>query len=316
MTVTYPSKIERDVARSSEGEDGKTTPRRVLVVRNPTAGRRRHGYYRAVLRVLEAMGCVVACRDTMQSGDAERIAAEIDGNDYDVIAIAGGDGTINEALNGLRADSPALAVIPLGTANVLALELGLPKNPAELATIIAEGRPMPIRLGRLNERRFVMMAGAGFDARVVAGVTTAFKRLAGKAAYVWRSIVELLRYQDVDYSVEVDGTSYHAASVVVANGRHYGGPFMIAPEADLCVDSFEVCLFERGGRFNAMRYGLGLITHRIHKMNGLKIVRGKSITILGPLAEPIQVDGDIFGQLPASITLDPDPVAILVPSRG
>ena len=313
MTVTYPTTIGRDLARSSPG--GQSARRRVLVIRNPIAGRRRHGLYRTVLATLERMGCAVTCHDTMQSGDAEKMTAEIDGNDYDVIVIAGGDGTINEALNGLRADSPPLAFIPLGTANVLALELGLPTDPAGLATIIAGGRPMPIRLGRLNERRFVMMAGVGFDARVVAGVTTRFKRLAGKGAYVWRSTVELVRYRDADYAVEVDGTGYHAASVVVANGRYYGGPFMIAPEADLCADSFEVCLFERGGRLNAIRYAIGLVIHRIHRMDGLRIVRGTSLTILGPLAEPIQIDGDISGQLPARIELDPEPVRMLVPAR-
>lgn len=285
-----------------------------MVVRNPTAGRRRHGYYRRIIDALEATGCTVSCHDTMRSGDAEKIAAEVDGTDCDVLVIAGGDGTINEALNGLRADSPPLGVIPLGTANVLALELGLSTEPAAIAAVIAGGRPVSIRLGRLNGRRFVMMAGVGFDARVVAGVTTRFKRLAGKGAYVWRTVVELVRYQDAAYAAEIDGVGYRAASVVVANGRYYGGPFMIAPEADLCADSFEVCLFESGGRFNAIRYGLGLLTRRIHKMDGLRIVRGRSITILGPLAEPIQIDGDMFGQLPASIELDSDPVSVLLPA--
>ena len=172
-----------------------TLPKAVLLIRNPIAGRRRRGLVDAVVRQVRAEGWTVDLVDTEAVGDARRLAETCDATRYAVIAVAGGDGTINEVVNGLARrgeGGPALAIVPLGTANVLAHELGLSFKATAIAQTMVAGRALLVRPGEACNggapRCFSLMAGAGFDAKVVAGVTALLKRRFGRGAYVWRSI--------------------------------------------------------------------------------------------------------------------------------
>src|SRR5689334_11122525 len=204
-----------------------TQPKAVLLIRNPIAGRRRQDLVDAVVRQLEAEGWAVEMVDTAAAGDARRLAESHEVDRYAVIAVAGGDGTVNEVVNGLAArgeSAPPLAIVPLGTANVLAHELGLAASATAVARTIMSGRAVLVHPGQASgegdPRCFSLMAGAGFDAKVVAGVSAGLKRRLGKAAYVWRSLIEARRYRPVRYAVEIDGERYEAASVIVTRGRH------------------------------------------------------------------------------------------------
>ena len=176
-----------------------TQPKAILLIRNPIAGRRRRGLVDAVVRQVQTLGWTVDLVDTEAVGDARRLAETCDAARYAVIAVAGGDGTINEVVNGLahRADAPALAIVPLGTANVLAHELGLSFKAAAIARTMVAGRALLVRPGEACNggapRCFSLMAGAGFDAKVVAGVSAPLKRRFGRGAYVWRSMIETRR---------------------------------------------------------------------------------------------------------------------------
>ncbi len=159
----------------------------MLVIHNPTAGRRRLRRLRAILLHLAKAGCEATVRPTAARGDAETLARQAAAEGWDVVAVAGGDGTINEAVNGLYGSRVPLAVIPLGTANVVAAELCMPLDPAAIAEVIAGSTVQDIYLGTANGRRFVMMAGVGFDARVVEAIPARVKRALGKGAYVLMS---------------------------------------------------------------------------------------------------------------------------------
>ena len=202
-----------------------TQPKAILLIRNPIAGRRRRGLVDAVVHQVQTQGWTVDLVDTEAVGDARRLAETCDAARYAVIAVAGGDGTINEVVNGLahRADAPALAIVPLGTANVLAHELGLSFKAAAIARTMVAGRALLVRPGEACNggapRCFSLMAGAGFDAKVVAGVSAPLKRRFGRGAYVWRSMIETRRYRPVRYAVEIDGVRHEAASVIVTRGR-------------------------------------------------------------------------------------------------
>ena len=139
-----------------------TAPRNALVIFNPTAGGRRRARLDRVLAHMRALGAVVTLHETTARGDAERTAREAPADVHDVIVAAGGDGTINEVINGLAGRRMPLGIIPLGTANVLAAELDLPQDIDGLARTIALGRTSPVNLGEVNGRRFVMMAGVCF----------------------------------------------------------------------------------------------------------------------------------------------------------
>ena len=303
-----------------------TPPKSILLIRNPIAGRRRRGLVEDVVRRVQPEGWTVDLVDTEAAGDARRLAETCDASRYAVIAVAGGDGTINEVVNGLarRSDGgPALALVPLGTANVLAHELGLRATAKMVAQTMIAGRELLVRPGEATgsglPRHFSLMAGAGFDAKVVAGVSAPLKRRLGKAAYVWRSMIETRRYRPVRYAVEVDGAAYEAASVIVTRSRLYAGPYVVAPAATLGEPLLHVCLFERWGRSQTLRFGLALLMGRLPKTVGYRVIAGRDvkISVLSDAGErrsqPVQIDGDNALTLPISIGLAPGSVRMLQP---
>lgn len=300
--------------------------RRFLVIRNPTAGRRHPGVLDQVLAIVRRGGLAAEIVDTTARGDAERLARDADAGRYDGIVVAGGDGTINEAVNGLMAradDDLTLGIIALGTANVLAREIGVGTRTEVMARTLSGGNATPVAVGRLNDGRgvqshFLLMVGAGFDAHVVAGVDAELKRRLGKGAYVWRSLVEMLRYRDRRYRVEIDGQQHVAASVVVSNGRLYAGPYVVAPAADLRRASLSVCLFERGGRWQVARYGAALVSGRLPRAAGYRVVEAAAVRIdmVNGAAdvEPVQVDGDhAAAVLPLTVGIAPRRLRLLMP---
>lgn len=297
----------------------KTRPPRVLVIYNPTAGRRRKRKLDAVLKRLRAAGCELLLRETRARGDAERLAREARREGPDIVAAAGGDGTASEAVNGLAGSRLPLAFIPLGTANVLALEIGLKTRPDAVARAIAAGKRRTIHVGRIvskgkqrASRRFVMFAGMGYDAYIVENIDPALKRGTGKGAYVWQAVRGAMTEKWPRRRVVIDGKEFRAASVIVCNGKYYAGPFAVAPEGRLEDPFLHACVVPRLGFWWALRYGFGLLTSLISKDPSARVVRAKRILIEGEGA-PIQGDGDLAARLPAEISVDPEPLDIIVP---
>jgi diacylglycerol kinase family enzyme len=205
-------------------------------------------------------------------------------------------------------------VLPFGTANVLAHEIGLGSDEAGITDAAAAGRPTEIYLGQANGRRFLLMAGVGFDAAVVAGVGSALKRRFGKGAYVWRMFVELLRYDFPPFTVTIDGAAHPCASAIVAKGHFYGGRFVCAPDAKLTDPDFQVCLFLSAGRLAVLRYAVALGMGRLHKLSDVKLLRGRDIRIDGPVGSPVQGDGDIIATLPATLSIVSNPITVMYPA--
>jgi diacylglycerol kinase (ATP) len=293
----------------------KTATRRLLIIFNPAAGWRRRQRLAPVLTQLRQHGCEFALRETQAPGDAEHFAATVDPDAFDVVVAAGGDGTVNETINGLARSGLPLAVIPLGTANVLAAEMGLRTEPAEVARCVALGEPRPIALGAANGRRFILMAGAGFDAYVVADVSVPMKRWLGKGAYGLAILRQLLVFTYPRYEVLTDNTLRHAASVIVTNSRFYGGRFVCAPAASLESDTLQVCLFERAGRLATICYALALFAGRLPRLSSYRLIEARRIEIRGRPGEPMQVDGDGIGRLNAAIEVLPKALDLIFPPQ-
>ncbi len=296
------------------GGDAAIEVRRLLVIHNPTAGGRRARRLRAVVSRLEARGLSVTVRPTGKRGDAEAFAREADPAAVDAVIAAGGDGTINEVINGLAVHAAAglplpLGIVPMGTANVLATELGLGMDAERIAAAIAGGQRTMIWPALANGRVFSLMAGVGLDARVVERVDPRVKRLIGKGAYVAETLVQLATRPDHRYRVTLDdGESQEVASVIVAKGHFYGGRFICAPDARLTEPELHVCLFPRGGRLNALRYVWGVTAGRLARFPEYRVVTAKRVRIEGPagdglFADAVQGDGDVLARLPVEIAL-------------
>jgi diacylglycerol kinase (ATP) len=290
-------------------------PRRLLVIYNPAAGRKPGRRLAEVLAHLHGLGSTVVLRETAARGDAEAIARAADPAEFDAVAAAGGDGTINEIVNGLATSALPLVVLPLGTGNVLANELGLPRDARRLAELAAFGEAAPIWTGQIGSRHFVMMAGIGFDAAVVAGLDEALKRRIGKLAFVREILVQLWRYDGPRYRIVCDGVEHEVASAVVAKGHFYAGRFVLAPAARIDDSALHVVLFRRSGRGAALLYlaamGLGLA----HRLPSVTIMRTTELTFLGPPGLPVEGDGDILAHLPVTVRVSDQPLRVVRPAR-
>src|SRR5699024_7103606 len=209
-------------------------------------------------------------------------------------------------------DSFRLALIPMGTTNVLAYELGIKRKNA-IATLL-NGKEKLIYPSRLNGNRFLLMAGIGYDAWVVDRVNLNLKRRMGKLAYVVSMLKQLPYFGRKQYRLIIDGTTYTAHSTIITNGRFYGGSFLLSRQAYLRTNTMSVLLLN-GKHMGSLRLCLlGLPFGLMEKWPGGVSVAGKQIHVemLSPLPqEPVQADGDIRGQFPATITLEASPLRVL-----
>ena len=287
---------------------------RLLVIYNPIAGRRRQRFLSRVIEAMERRGASIRLEPTNARGHAEAMAraAAADGG-ADRLVVAGGDGTINEALNGLAGSALPLAIVPLGTANVLAHELGLGSSARAVADAALDGWPRAVSLGTVNGRRFSMMAGTGFDAHVVRDVSTRLKRAIGKGAYALETFRQLFAFGARTYEAVVDGVPHRAASVLVCNGHYYGGKFVAAPDARLDRPGFQVVLFLDPGPRATLGYMAALAAGTLHRHSRVKVLSANRVEIAGPAGEPVQGDGDVIVHLPAIFESLPDAARLVGP---
>jgi YegS/Rv2252/BmrU family lipid kinase len=287
----------------------------MIVIFNPAAGNRRVHRLWQVLDILHATGIRVTLQETTHGGHASAIAAEAAANGARLIVAAGGDGTIAEVAAGLAGTSAKLGVIPLGTANVLAQELGLPFRARDIAACLAFGRTRAlwpgIATGASGTRLFVQMVGVGLDAQVVHHIPRGFKRLLGRNAYVAQTLREMLRYSYKPIRLTVDGEPMQAGSVVITKGRFYAGAYKLAPDARPGEPGFSVALFGGAGPGAALMYGAALVMNRLPRAPGMRLLRASHVEIFGEGAA--QADGDPAGAGPLMVRDASGPLAVVVP---
>lgn len=283
------------------------------IIHNPRAAAKRAGRFIAVLASLEAAGHRFEIVATAKAGDAAAFARATTRDKADVLVVAGGDGTVNDALQGIGPDAPPLGLLPLGTANVLAHEVGIGTDPGQIADCLMHGEVLPVRPGEVNGHRFMMMAGVGLDAQVVSDLRRGVKSRFGKAAYLIEVTRTLRRWPGNDISLTADGASHRGATVVVSRGKRYGGSFILAPQGDIAAPTFQVTLFPSGrpvsvfARFVAIPLGL------LHRLRLVRQFETDTIEIEGPAGDPVQADGDIVAALPVRIALSRDTIDLCVP---
>jgi YegS/Rv2252/BmrU family lipid kinase len=291
--------------------------RRILAIYNPTAGRRARDRFERFGAALTRLGAAVTVAETKAPLHAKSLAESADPSRFDAIAVAGGDGTINEAVNGIVHSGLPLAILPLGTANVLANELGLPHAPEALAEIAALSParaivPAEIITAERNEPwRFLLMAGIGFDAEVVAHLNLKLKRKVGKIAYALGSLQQLARLDRRLFEARVDGKLERPASLVVARAHFYGGRFVLAPAAQLDRPALHAVLFPGASRLATLRYMAAVVTGTLQRQGDVEVREVRAIELAGPEGAPVQIDGDVRAHLPASIRLAAAPLALI-----
>lgn len=288
---------------------------RILVIGNPIAGGGRARRLIGTLRdILRRRGHETEVYLTTAAGDARSRAAALEPGCEAVIA-CGGDGTLNEVLNGLPDPSAVpLGFLPAGTANVTARELGLGRRPETLADIIDAGRTRRIDMGIANGRRFLMVASTGFDAMVVEEIARRRKGPLGFARYVRPILAVMRRYRPPRIEVRVDGgTPIEGALAIVSNSPHYAGILTVSDRARCDSGALDVCVFLRASIPDICRLGAAALAGRLGRARGVVHLRGSSIDIASTAPTPIEVDGDWCGSTPLLIEAVPGAVTVLAP---
>src|SRR5689334_6598572 len=225
------------------------SPRKAILISNPKTGRyaSRRRPVQELAAQLESLGIKIDLKLTQRPGDATEIAARAASNGTSDVIVAGGDGTINEAIQGLGGTTARLGIIPRGTANVLARELGLPLDEEQAVAVIAQGKSRKIYLGLMTDettnqsRYFVLMAGIGLDASVVGRVQPSLKKRIGKGAFWISGLSHLATWNPQPFTLEINGDQYKATFAAIGKAARYGGDLAITPGARLDQPDFEVC---------------------------------------------------------------------------
>lgn len=295
--------------------------RKVTLISNPKTGRygsRRVRPIQELASQLESAGVAVELKLTSGPGDATTLAARAARNGSSDVIVAGGDGTINEAIQGLAGTDARLGILPRGTANVLARELGLPCDDQQAVTIAAQGKSRKIYLGlAINEatnekRHFVLMAGIGLDASVVKRVQPSLKKRIGKGAFWISGLSHLVTWNPHPFTLEINGDKHTATFATIGKAARYGGDLAITPGARLDQPEFEICIIKTASR---MRY-LHLLSHAMRAgmprdKREVQFVNATSIKASGDSA--VQIDGELIGELPMRFEIAPHSLEVIVP---
>ena len=293
--------------------------RTAALIYNPNSGAhrkrdRRHDADEMVAR-LSSVGVDAEPRPTPGPGTAAELARKASLDGVDLVIASGGDGTINEVVQGLAETATPMAIWPGGTANVLARELGVPTDTEGVVATIAADRRIRIALGKAGSRYFALMAGIGLDASIVRGVSPQLKATYGEGAFWVSGLKHIVGWRPEPFEIEVSGVRHEGAAVVVGNAACYGGSLSITPQASLSEPALDVCIFPT--RRLAIAYAPDLLACALGDPTRFGDVTYLKTTALSATGSPdnqpwVQVDGELLGQLPMRFESVPDALTVVV----
>jgi diacylglycerol kinase (ATP) len=292
--------------------------RKAVFIVNPRAGRGRARIRTGkAMKLLSEAGLDCLHFEAERPGQGREIA-KIYANKVDVLVSVGGDGTLNEVVNGLsdiRSETP-VAIIPAGTANMVARELGLPQDLAALSSLAIKSNLRRLDLGSAGSRGFILCASAGFDASLVNAV--AHKRgKRGLALWMYFSMFfsQEFRYRFTPMRVFIDGALVEEKSsdTIIGNMDRYGLFFQMFKGASPDDGLLDVCCLKTGGHGRLLRYTWAAYRGILDTLADVAYYRGKQIALEAEDRIPFQMDGDPWGGLPVSVEVRPKAVTLCVP---
>ena len=318
------------------------------LIYNPSGGQvvMRHGLS-DVVSLLERHGWAITLRETSKPLDAIRLARDAVTKGARVVIAAGGDGTVNEVANGLVGTDAALGVLPVGTTNSWALQMGIPAlNPVlpstqaakliasleeriarpfpasyyrkmllDAARVLVEGRTVAVDVGELSGRYFLISAGIGLEAAIVESISPKEKRALGSWAYVLTAIGSAYRYPGTDVRLNLDGKVVNVSTplIVVSNIQLYGGMMAIGPKACVNDAKLDVCIFKGDGFFTFVQYAMEVLSHRHLQDPKVEYYQCRDIVVESARSLPVHVDGEPFTRTPVTIRTVPSSLKVIIP---
>lgn len=311
--------------------------KKAILIYNPIAGRRpakREQEVRQASGILRDAGIEVELASTTRPGMAQNLAHTAAAHGVDLVLVCGGDGTINEVINGLAPSQIPLGILPGGTANILARELRLPHSPLHAARQLAHWSPRRIALGRAwwsgaqarqegsNSstdalcRYYASVAGIGFDAHIVYKLSSQLKLGFGAVGYVMEALRQLLRYSFPTFFCRLDGHVRQGTFAVVHRTRLYAGWLHLAPSADLFAPRFAVCSFSSRSRARYLLYALAVLARQHLRLSDVELHQSAQVVCTpGDSSTTVrfELDGELAGALPVRFEIVPDALTVLVP---
>lgn len=321
----------------------------IFLIGNPAAGRNALRKINKAAAIIKNKGHNVQVLLTGKRGDAESFARQISSesgvqrlefknnsslgtcHSSLLIIAAGGDGTYNEVINGIACTDTSMAILPLGTTNVLAKELGISEDVKKALDIALSGRVQTVSLGKITARHltsedsslaqpqaslprqitrhFLLMAGIGYDGETVYGIKDRIKRYSGKGAYILSGLKTLLRWAPDKLTFTMDGESCEGYSAIICKTSKYAGNFRIAPDADIKNADFYAFIMHGKNRLDIFRYVSGIVTEKHLKFTDITYREIENMEIKGKAH--VQIDGDYFGMTPAKIEIVPDALRLV-----
>ena len=308
------------------------------LIYNPIAGRRpakREREVRNAVAVFREAGLEIELAPTVRPAMAHELAKRASANGAEVVLVCGGDGTINEVINGLSPSRVPLGILPGGTANILARELGLPLDPVRAAAEFARWSPRRIPLGKATwgaegastngtsaqnhhpTRYFVTVAGIGYDAHVVYKLSFQMKTTWGVAGYIAEALWQAFHYPFQGFSCRMDdGPDRIATFAAAQRARNYGGWLHLTPDARFFDERFNLCLFKSANRARYFLYAALVLARQHFLLPDVELVEARKLCCAAQAAGQtirFELDGELVGTLPATFEIVPDALTLLVP---
>lgn len=302
------------------------------LIYNPFAGgksQRREREILAAREILRASGLDVRATATAAPGAAKQLAEAAVRDGAELVLVCGGDGTVNEVVNGVAPARVPVGILPGGTANIIAKELNLPHHPVRAARSLPRWQPRRIPLGRAAwtaespsgpqrlERWFLSLAGIGFDAYIIQRLSWSFKINWGVAAYVVEAIRQAMRYGYPPFRLRFDSEERAPTFAVLHRAGHYAGWLPLAPRTNIFESKFAVCMFNSRRRARYFLYAAAILARqhlRLRDVESLDATRVSAELIDAGTTVRFELDGELVGALPATFEVVPDALTLLAPS--
>jgi diacylglycerol kinase (ATP) len=287
---------------------------RFFVVHNPNAGLVARRHFDRTIALLKDLGAALESVHTSRHGEGMRAAADAAlSARYDAIVAAGGDGTVHDVANGLLGTQVPLGIIPMGTANVFAREVGLPSSPDRIASTLMNGMVNAIPIGEMNGQPILFVVGIGFDAEAVRQFETAGTRKLGQAGFVMPVFHALLSERNRSLKVATDHGSNEAERVIVTRARRYAGGFLLSKDAGVTRSKFHVLRFVGRGPLIRLRQLAALAGGLIRFDPDVSVEGADWVRVEAGPNTPVQVDGEMLGALPLEIRIHPQSLQLILP---
>jgi YegS/Rv2252/BmrU family lipid kinase len=248
---------------------------------------------------------------TSHSNGAKRPPLDLEGKQ--LVVVRGGDGTIHEVIPDVVKAGLPMAILPAGTANVLARELGLPRELDDAIDVLRRGRVKALHLGQANGQYFHLMAGIGADGYIISKVGSSLKGFLGVVAYWLTGLTRFWNYPLIPFEVEFEDGRETGTSAVISNARSYGGQLLLAPRASVFERNLDVCLFTATNHLRFVKYLWGSFQGKHLDYPDVIYRKAKSLLVTGSEQTPVQLDGELKGYLPRHFRSAEERLRVFVP---